>query len=109
MATSVGEDLKPVVPDPDGKKHKVTVFISPDHSIKEFTDFIMSATKSVDAYIPGEPPVNCNYAVYMSRSCTGIKYNCMIHHAWDGHACTIISACIDMSIDHITAAQNVYM
>ena len=54
MATSLGEDFKPVHPTPDGKKYKVTVFMSPDHSIKEFAAFIMSATKSVDAYIPSE-------------------------------------------------------
>ena len=37
----------------DEKKHKVTVFMSPDHSIQPLADFIMSATKSVDLYIPG--------------------------------------------------------
>ena len=54
MATTpLDGDPNPVKPDPDGKQYKVTVLMSPDHSIKEFADFIMSATKSVDAYIPG--------------------------------------------------------
>ena len=35
------------------QKHKVKVFMSPDHSIKPFADFIQSAKKSIDMYIPG--------------------------------------------------------
>lgn len=37
----------------DNQNHKVKVFLSPDHSIKPVVDFISSAKKSIDMYIPG--------------------------------------------------------
>ena len=37
----------------DDTSHKVTMFNSPDHSIKPLVDFIKSAEKSIDMYIPG--------------------------------------------------------
>ena len=45
---------KPVIPDNQGKKYKVSVFMSPDHSIEPLADFVQSAKKSIDMYIPGE-------------------------------------------------------
>ena len=38
----------------DDGKHKVKVFMSPDHSIQPLADFIQSATKSIHMYIPGK-------------------------------------------------------
>lgn len=37
----------------DDTSHKVTMFNSPDHSIQPLVDFIKSAEKSIDMYIPG--------------------------------------------------------
>lgn len=33
--------------------HKVTLFVSPDHSIKPLVELIESAEQSIDIYIPG--------------------------------------------------------
>ena len=39
--------------------HNVTMFFSPDHSIQPLVDFIESAKKSIDLYIPGENFLLC--------------------------------------------------
>ena len=37
----------------DKKKHKVKVFMSPDHSIQPLAEFVQSAQQSIDLYVPG--------------------------------------------------------
>ena len=52
MSSSNPEPVN-ITPGKDDPKHKVKVFLSPDHSIKPVADFISSASKSIDMYIPG--------------------------------------------------------
>lgn len=54
-AAAGGKNPEPVLisPGEDDKKYKVKVFLSPDHSIEPVINFISSAKKSIDVYMPG--------------------------------------------------------